>query len=51
MGEATSFAFVLLLAFAAPSVLYYPVRTEHDERETMDRQDAEQAARRDTHSE
>lgn len=38
----------LLLAGAAPLVLYALVRAEHDQRETMDRDAAEQAARRDT---
>lgn len=41
------FALVFLLAIAAPFVLYYFVRAEHDERETMNRQEAERAARRD----
>jgi hypothetical protein len=38
---------VLLLAVGAPLVLYALVRAEHDEREVMDRSDAERAARRD----
>jgi len=41
------FALVLLVAVAAPFVLYYFVRAEHDKRETMDREEAERAARRD----
>lgn len=43
------FVFVLLLAGVAfPLVLYLLVRAEHDQRETMDRESAERAARRDT---
>jgi len=38
----------LLLAVAAPFVLYALVRAEHGERDRMDRDDAERAARRDT---
>jgi type II secretory pathway pseudopilin PulG len=37
-----------LLAVVAPLVLYALVRAEHDDRQTMDREDAERAARRDT---
>ncbi|WP_262180784.1 hypothetical protein [Haloarcula laminariae] len=37
----------LLLAVGVPLVLYALVRSEHDQRETMDREDAELAARRD----
>lgn len=37
-----------LFAIGAPFVLYYLIRAEHDHRETMDRDSAEQAARRDT---
>jgi multisubunit Na+/H+ antiporter MnhG subunit len=40
--------FVLLLAVVAPIALYYLVRAEHDERETMERNEAERTARRDT---
>jgi len=47
MAEA-AFALVLLLALVAPLVLYYLVRAEHGEREEMDRESAERAARRDT---
>ncbi|GAB3684546.1 hypothetical protein GCM10028857_13680 [Salinarchaeum chitinilyticum] len=39
---------LLAVALAAPLVLYYLVRAEHDQRETMDREAAERAARRDT---
>ena len=42
---------VLLFAVAAPLVLYVLVRAEHDGRTTMDRRDAERAARRDTRDE
>jgi hypothetical protein len=36
-----------LLAIVAPLVLYALVRSEHDRRERMDREQAERAARRD----
>jgi hypothetical protein len=39
--------FVLLFGLAAPLVLYWLVRAEHDDREVMDREAAERAARRD----
>ncbi|MFB6102468.1 MAG: hypothetical protein ABEJ73_07865 [Haloplanus sp.] len=39
---------VLLLGLVAPLVLYWLVRAEHDDREVMDREAAERAARRDT---
>jgi multisubunit Na+/H+ antiporter MnhG subunit len=42
---------VFVLAVAAPLVLYWLVRAEHDDRERMDRRDAERAARRDTDEE
>jgi multisubunit Na+/H+ antiporter MnhG subunit len=42
------FVLVALVGLAAPLVLYYLVRAEHDQREEMDRQSAERAARRDT---
>jgi uncharacterized protein HemX len=46
------FAAVLLgflaLGLGAGLVLYLLVRAEHDTRETMDRRDAERAARRDS---
>ena len=42
------FALFVLIAVVAPLVLYYFVRAEHDQRETMDRREAEQTARRDT---
>jgi len=42
------FVLVLLVALAAPLVLYVLVRAEHDEREEMGRAEAERAARRDT---
>ncbi|WP_324663809.1 hypothetical protein [Haloarcula sediminis] len=38
---------VALFAVGAPLVLYALVRAEHDQRERMDRADAERAARRD----
>ena len=41
----------VLLAVGAPLALYALVRSEHDRRETMDREDAERAARRDTREE
>ena len=37
----------LLVAVGAPLLLYALVRAEHDDREVMDRSDAERAARRD----
>lgn len=37
----------LLFALLAPAVLYVLVRSEHDRRETMDRETAERVARRD----
>lgn len=40
--------FALGFAIAAPLVLYYLVRAEHDDRQTRDRQTAEEIARRDT---
>lgn len=48
MVEGLVVALVLLLAFAAPLVLYVLVRQEHDAREEMDRETAERTARRDT---
>ena len=45
---AALFAVVLLLALVLPLALYVLVRAEHDEREEMDRESAERAARRDT---
>lgn len=47
MAEAV-FVLVLLGAIVAPFILYYFVRAEHDQREMMDRREAERAARRDT---
>jgi hypothetical protein len=46
----TSAAFLLVvgLAVVAPLVLYYFVRAERENRETMDRRTAERRARRDT---
>ncbi|GAB6860485.1 hypothetical protein ACFR97_08890 [Haloplanus litoreus] len=38
---------VLLFGLAAPLVLYWLVRPEHEDREVMDRTAAERAARRD----
>jgi len=48
MAEGAFVLVVLLLAVVAPFALYALVRAEHDNRETMDRRDAERAARRDT---
>ncbi|QLD88057.1 hypothetical protein HWV07_02980 [Natronomonas salina] len=42
---------VLIACVAFPLVLYAAVRAEHGQRETMDRQEAERAARRDTDDE
>jgi len=42
------FLVVLLLALAAPLVLYVLVRSEHDQRVETDRETAERLARRDT---
>ena len=41
------FVIGFLFAIGAPFVLYYLVRAEHDQRETMHRETAEQSARRD----
>jgi len=38
---------VLVLSVGVPLVLYALVRAEHDERETMDRREAERTVRRD----
>ena len=48
MAEGAFLLVVLLFAVGAPLVLYSLVRAEHDQRSTMDRRDAERAARRDT---
>ena len=40
-------AVVLLFGLVAPLILYRLVRAEHDDREGMDREAAERAARRD----
>jgi hypothetical protein len=48
MADALVVVVFLLLAVAAPLVLYALVRTEHDAREVMDRESAERVARRDT---
>ncbi|MFB6201534.1 MAG: hypothetical protein ABEI98_05955 [Halorhabdus sp.] len=42
---------VLAIGLALPIVLYALVRAEHDRRETMDRDEAERVARRDTRNE
>ena len=42
------FAIFFLLSILGAFILYSLVRSEHDQRETMDRERAEQAARRDT---
>lgn len=49
MAEAAFVIVFLGLAIVAPIVLYYLVRAEHDRRDTMTRQEAEEAARRDRH--
>ena len=41
---------VFVFAVVAPFVLYYFVRAEHDQREAMDRETAEQTARQDTNN-
>ena len=51
MAEGAFLLVFVLLALAAPLALYALVRGEHDRRETMDRRDAERAARRDTSAE
>jgi hypothetical protein len=51
MAEALVVVVFLLLAVAAPFVLYALVRSEHDAREEMDRETAERTARRDTRDE
>lgn len=48
MAGAVFLLVFLLVAIAAPLVLYALVRAEHDQREQMDRATAEQVARRDT---
>ncbi|MFD1600964.1 hypothetical protein [Halobellus rarus] len=48
MAEGAFLLVVLLVAVGAPLLLYVLVRAEHDQRSTMDRRDAERAARRDT---
>ena len=47
-AEAALVVVVLLLALILPLSLYVLVRSEHDQREEMDRESAERAARRDT---
>jgi len=46
-GEA-ALALVVVLGLGAPLALYWLVRAEHDQRDRMDRETAERAARRDT---
>ena len=41
----------LVLAVLAPLVLYVLVRSEHDKRQTMSRDDGERVARRDSQKE
>ena len=48
MGESFLLVLVLLVGLVAPLVLYMLIRAEHDEREAMDRETAEQVARRDS---
>jgi len=51
-GGTLVFGFVfLLLAAGGPLLLYALVRAEHDDREMMDRDEAERAARRDVDGE
>ncbi|WP_255149954.1 hypothetical protein [Halorarius halobius] len=45
---AAVFVLFALLALAFPVLLYLAVRSEHDQRREMDREEAERAARRDT---
>lgn len=47
-GEAGVLLVFVLFGVGAPLVLYYLVRSEHNRRVEMDREDAERAARRDT---
>lgn len=48
MAEFSLVILVSSLAIGASFVLYYFIRAEHDQRETMNRETAEQAARQDT---
>lgn len=48
MAESFVLVVFLMVALAAPLVLYLLVRGEHEKRDRMDRESAEQAARRDT---
>ena len=48
MVESFILVFVLIVGLTSPLVLYTLVRREHDKREQMDRDTAEQTARRDT---
>lgn len=48
MSAGAALLVVFAFAVAAPLLLYVLVRAEHDERETMDRREAERTARRDT---
>ena len=50
-GESIAFAAVLVLAVAAPLVLWRLVEAERDEGPPTDRRSAERAARRDTRDE
>ena len=45
---ATGLALLVLVALCAPFVLYYAVRAEHGKHDTLDREQAERVARRDT---
>jgi hypothetical protein len=47
-GTALLFVLALALSVGGGLVLYALVRREHDDRERMDRAEAERAARRDT---
>ena len=51
VGEAIYIIYILFLMIALfiPLVLYSLVQAEHDQREEMNREDAECAARRDIH--
>ena len=48
MAAGVMLVLVLLISLIGGLILYSLVRAEHDQRETMDRDQAEQAARRDT---
>ncbi len=47
MSESFVLLFVVLVGLGGPFLLYVLVRSEHDKRESMERDTAEQVARRD----